>query len=634
MKRILSIIVLVLMPVIYSFSQVEIIKSDEKVVIDGSKYYLHTVEAGQTLYSICKAYGVTEAILNEVNIGLKSEIFVDQIIKIPVIFEISDDGKKIKYIVKPGDTLYSLCRKYGITEDEFYELNENVKPNRGIKVGQEIVFPTSVLDTQPIVLDSKGSDNEKDTVNYYYHLVEKGETLYRLCRIFEVKQSEILLANPSLDENTLKVGDLIKIPKKSKEPLTDQQRLVDSLVKVAFSVDSTIFISESICDSIMWYKQGNHFVISVLLPFDVSSNMRSLYNQEESTKNQRLYPITEKVVSFYSGLLIGLEQYKSADVKIVLKVYDIGDDNTILTDILKNNQLNGSDLIIGPAYKSQVEYFNSNFKNDTVSIILPFVTDSDIVEKFSNNITLRTSNDFLCDKVADYVSKNSQNNYLIIQGATPDQIKIAMDYKNAIDLITDTVNIQVNTIRFNGKSLVSLKSMISEEKENVFILPFAHETTTIKIFTELFPIRNHEITLIGPEALLSFETIDPNYFRKIKFSYFTDLDIDYSDSLTNVFITKYQETFLCTPDEYSFLAMDAASLIIAKLLRHGKEFSRCFSCRDTIKGLSGDFIYASKPKYAPGAFSNSCVYIYKLQEDFTFGLVYPQIKIVSDENNR
>lgn len=618
------------MPVIYSFSQVEIIKSDEKVVIDGEKYYLHIVEAGQTLYSICKTYGVTEAALNEVNIGLNSQIFVDQIIRIPVIFEVSDDGNQIKYTVKPGDTLYSLCRKYGITQDEFYELNENVKPNRGIKVGQEIVFPISVLDRPITDVDT---DNQKDTVNYYYHLVERGETLYRLSRMFEVKQSEILLANPSLDENALKVGDLIKIPRKNIVPLTDQQVLVDSLVKLAFSIDSTVFTSDNICDSIMWYKQGNHFIVSVLLPFDVSSNMRSLYIQEAGTKVQRLYPITEKVVSFYSGLLIGLEQYKSADVKVDLKVYDVGDDNTILKEILKNNELNGSDLIIGPAFKSQVEYFNLNFKNDTVSIILPFVTDSDIVEKFANNITLRTSNDFFCDKVADYVSKNPQNNYLIIQGVTPDQIKVAMDYKNAIDFLIDTVDIQVNTIRFNGNSLVSLKSMISEEKENVFILPFAHETATAKILTELFPIKKHEITLIGPETLLNYESIDPNYFHKIKFSYFTDMNIDYSDSLTNIFVNKYQETFLCVPDEYSFLAMDAASLVIAKLLRHGKGFSRCFSCSDTIKGLSGDYIYASKPNYAPGAFSNSSVYIYKLQEDFTFGQVYPQMEIVLDDND-
>ncbi|MDD4149045.1 MAG: LysM peptidoglycan-binding domain-containing protein [Bacteroidales bacterium] len=627
MKRIFIIVVLVLIPVIYSFSQVEIIKSDEKVVIDGNKYLLHVVEAGQTLYSICKAYGVEEAVLNEANIGLNSQILIDQIIRIPVIFEVSDDGNKIKYTVKSGDTLYSLCRKHGVTEDEFYALNDNVKPNRGIKVGQEIVFPLRVLDIQT-------SDVEKDTINYYYHLVEKGETLYGLCRKFEIKQDEIFEANPNLDENTLKVGSLIKIPRKSNVIINDHQNLMDSLAKVGLLLDTTTFVDRSICDSIMWYKQGKSFTISVLLPFDIASNMSNLYSQEARSKGQKFYPVTEKIVSFYSGLLIGLEQYKSADVKINLRVYDVGNDNSILAEMLKTNVLDGSDLIVGPAYRSQVEYFNVNFKDKSVSIILPFVNDSDIVEKFPNNITLRTGNDFVCDKVADYVSKNPQNNYLIIQGHTPDQIKAAMDYKTAIALLTDNIDMQVNTIRFNGNSLVSLKSMISSEKENVFILPFALETATIKIFTELFPIKDHELTLIGPEMLLDYESIDPNYFHKIKFSYFSDLNINYSDTLTRIFVNKYQETFLCAPDEYSFLAMDASKLIVSKLLRHGKGFARCFSCENAVAGLSGEFKYASKPKYANGSFSNTAVYIYELQEDFTFAKVYPQMEIVPLTNDK
>ena len=32
-------------------------KSNDIVVIRGKSYYLHTVQPGQTLYSICKAYG-------------------------------------------------------------------------------------------------------------------------------------------------------------------------------------------------------------------------------------------------------------------------------------------------------------------------------------------------------------------------------------------------------------------------------------------------------------------------------------------------------------------------------------------------------------------------------------------------
>ena len=38
----------------------EINKSKVIVFINGKKYYVHTVKSGDTLYSIAKAYGVTE----------------------------------------------------------------------------------------------------------------------------------------------------------------------------------------------------------------------------------------------------------------------------------------------------------------------------------------------------------------------------------------------------------------------------------------------------------------------------------------------------------------------------------------------------------------------------------------------
>ena len=37
--------------------EIKIEKSTEKIVYQGKSYYLHTVKAKETLFSICKAYG-------------------------------------------------------------------------------------------------------------------------------------------------------------------------------------------------------------------------------------------------------------------------------------------------------------------------------------------------------------------------------------------------------------------------------------------------------------------------------------------------------------------------------------------------------------------------------------------------
>ena len=44
----------------YAIEQSPMIEKSEVIVfINGKKFYVHTVKAGETLYSICKAYNVT-----------------------------------------------------------------------------------------------------------------------------------------------------------------------------------------------------------------------------------------------------------------------------------------------------------------------------------------------------------------------------------------------------------------------------------------------------------------------------------------------------------------------------------------------------------------------------------------------
>ncbi len=625
MKRALKLIVFFTIIVSTACAQVAIEKSTEKVVIDGNKYYLHTVESGHTLFSICKAYDVSEEDINNSNENFNSNLQLGQVVKIPILKELSEDGQYIIHIVKPGDTLYSLCLKYDASEEEIIKLNKKVKKNKSIKVGQEIKFPVkeTVVDDTPDL---------QDTSKYIYHTVAKGDTFYGLIRKYDVSKEDVLALNPDLDETSIRIEQVIKFPKKLVVELTDQQNLIDSLAQVGLTIDTLNVDSLNVCDTATWHSYGKEFNIVVLLPFEVSNNMRSLYNQASSNRDQRLYLLTEKIVSFYSGLLIALDKMRSEDVKINLQVYDIGKKNTVIADLIDKNKFNDVDLIIGPAFKSQIEYLNDNLSDKKISVILPFVTDDNILKKYPNNIALKTTNEFVYENLASYASQHPQCKYFIVQGQQSDMVEIANNIY--MKFIQDTINtLDVTKIQFNGKSLHSLKSLISKDTENVFFLPFADEAATMKIFTELFPLKDYEITLIGSEKILEYESIDPNYFRKVKFAYYSCQNINYADTLTNDFVSKYHDVFLCEPDGYSFLAYDAVNNFIPKLQRHGKEFSRCLTCEEEFDGLGGKMKYAHKSIYAKKSFSNTTVYIYKLQEDFSFSEVYPTNTVVEEDED-
>jgi LysM repeat protein len=105
--------------------------SQKKTDAVGSSY---TVKKGDTLYSLAKEYDTSVELLKEVN-SLPSDIIkTGQKLEVPVEAEAGN------YIVKKGDTLFSLAKKYGVTVKDLKK--ENKLGSDSIYVGQALSVPT------------------------------------------------------------------------------------------------------------------------------------------------------------------------------------------------------------------------------------------------------------------------------------------------------------------------------------------------------------------------------------------------------------------------------------------------------------------------------------------------------------
>ena len=84
-----------------SFPQdkVNIKKSEEKILIKGEKYFIHNIAKGQTLYSIAKAYGVSQKDIALKNPGVFSELKTGQSLLIP--FAKPNNNSSISHISLP-----------------------------------------------------------------------------------------------------------------------------------------------------------------------------------------------------------------------------------------------------------------------------------------------------------------------------------------------------------------------------------------------------------------------------------------------------------------------------------------------------------------------------------------------------
>lgn len=156
----------------------------------------YTVKLGDTLYGISNQYGVSVNDLISLNNVNPSNLQVGEVLKIPNTSG-TNPINSFPYIVKKGDTLYSLGRKYDISSQVLIDFN-NLKSTI-LSIGQIIYIPETYVPAEELVLP--------DFINY---TVKRGDTLYSIAKNYDVSVDTIIKDN-SLVSNTLSVGQVLKI---------------------------------------------------------------------------------------------------------------------------------------------------------------------------------------------------------------------------------------------------------------------------------------------------------------------------------------------------------------------------------------------------------------------------------------
>ncbi|MTI79301.1 MAG: LysM peptidoglycan-binding domain-containing protein [Firmicutes bacterium] len=163
------------------------------------------VRSGDTFYSLAQRYNTTVDAIAAANPGVDpNRLRIGQRICIP------EDGPlptcprgTLPYVIKAGDTFYSLAQRYNTTVDAIQRANPNVDPNR-LRVGQTICIPG---------MPGPGPGPGPCPTGTFAYRVRPGDTFYRLAMRYNTTVDAIADANPDVDPNRLRVGQTICIPR-------------------------------------------------------------------------------------------------------------------------------------------------------------------------------------------------------------------------------------------------------------------------------------------------------------------------------------------------------------------------------------------------------------------------------------
>lgn len=181
------------------------------IPVVGSDYYV--VQKGDSLWSIAKKLNTTVDELKRLNSLTSNNLAIGQVLKIPGSLE-SEDMPEF-YIVKSGDTLYSIARENGLTVQDLINLNNLTSTN--LKVGQRLKL--------------KATTSMPSTEENIY-IVVKGDSLYAIANRYNVSVQDIIDAN-NLKTTALSIGQRLIIPSQNNESELYTVVAGDTLYKIA-----------------------------------------------------------------------------------------------------------------------------------------------------------------------------------------------------------------------------------------------------------------------------------------------------------------------------------------------------------------------------------------------------------------
>ena len=156
--------------------------------------FAYTIKQGDTLWQLARTYNTTVEAIMDLNPGIDpNNLRIGQVICIPRSTPICDG---LYYVVRAGDTLYSIAMRYDVTVASLIEANPGIDPNN-LQIGQVICVP-------------KG-EPPKPCPGGTIYVVRENDSLSTILLRFNISVMDLLAGNPNLDIDRIRVGQQLCI---------------------------------------------------------------------------------------------------------------------------------------------------------------------------------------------------------------------------------------------------------------------------------------------------------------------------------------------------------------------------------------------------------------------------------------
>lgn len=515
-------------------------KSNDIVVIRGKSYYLHTVQPGQTLYSICKAYGANIDEVKSLNDKKDNALSLYEVLKVPYTDPfVQQDDKFYYHKVLKGETFYSIARLYKIKPKRLLKFNEGYAQNQPLAVGAVVKLPLAEID-----LSVLGEEEIEASVG---------------------KKQEIRPVRPVRNESVKKVEeasvtDILQDALMQKNEKTEQEpeKETTTVIGATDKMEIPDYISEVVMPVDPFVK------VALLLPFSAKDYPVFVDTLVEKMPVQ-ISARSEQFISFYEGVLLAVDSLKNQGYKVNLKVFDTERSAEKMYTMVDEIDRFHPDLIIGPVYGSVYKALMDDLTNKNIPVIYPLSSRSEEFGVYPDFIQVNPSMKALTVAMSDWLREEAEEANLVCLNLTGNEvshsdledIRLFKEYMHRIG--------SMNFYDWNTSAvpLDGLRLQLLPDRENIIILPTTKEAEVSKILPVLSALTDgYRITVVGFPEWQTFTSVDHETYFKLNTKIFTYSYVDNTTEPAKRFALKYRKYFYTEPNNLAYKAFDMSLYFI------------------------------------------------------------------------
>ncbi len=667
MRKYFIILMFLLAPVCL-WAQVSVVRSPEIVKIGNTEYYMHHVEAGQTLYSISKTYNVSIDEIMRLNPEVADGLEAEMVIGIPVVPEQSTEKEPVdekvetpqapevvetpqvqeaietpqvpevvetpqvqhaagdSYIVKKGEDLYDIAKKFGIDISEFKAINP----------GLDNYPPAQTVIKVPAVA------NEDD---YIIHRVEEQERTSSLLRRWKVSEDEFREKNISVGSRVF-AGQIVLIPidpvmnelpmavageaEEQEENVEEQPVIVEQPIVIEpqvseepqIVIDEPQPVVECDADPANAHKRYNVALLVPLYLNEVSSIEVSKETLAQAQKSRAF-----SFLQFYEGFMLAVDSLvNNRGLKLSLTVIDVTDNVSTAHKAIEQMQGNDYDLIVGPFFSKSFAVVSDFAKEKDIVLVNPLSTRESILSDCPNVVKLKPNLNGQIREVTDLVRNRYRdaNVFIISQEKAADtlflnelerQLTLAINEdvmigndailqyakdeserqemgKQIVSTITvegqvystkelennaaSKVMISNEVRRYSQKELSTMVSKFSGVRTNFVVAYSDNNVFSTQVLNGMKKSANsYPITLVAMPDWDKFEKLSVESLLQMNAIYLDANFVDYSDDAVSRFVLSFRHKYRCEAQDYAFDGFDVAWYFLNALMSFGPDMLGC-----------------------------------------------------------